>query len=146
MTEDGFDDTAERDAEARCSLSAPLARATDGIAKLTRMIESGELMSSLRRLMLLDAVHHGGRSLSPHDADVVEKIARLARPIPFSRLAPREVASLQRLARAGLVNIDHGVLRVTPRGRAVASARARERSASKRELGRVRDALARISL
>lgn len=133
------------DAESVCGLSAPLGRLADALAKLTVFIESGALESSLREVMLVDDVRHAGRLLSAHEADVVEVIARLGRPAPLSRLGARQVSSLDRLQQAGFVVVEQRVVRVTERGRALATARTRRRGVSRRELGRLRDAFAKIA-
>ena len=121
-------------------------RLAQAAARLTRLVESGELDSELRRVMMINPVTHGGRVLSHAEADVVTAVARSTRPVPLSRLLPRQVAWLPSLARAGFVLVEHGAARVTPRGRALAAFRHRERVASKLELGRLAASLGRVSV
>lgn len=146
MAEDGAGPAGD-DAEGACGLTAPFERLSAAVAKLTRMIDSGELASALRQMMMLEDVRHAGRSVSAQDADFVELIARLGgRPVPLSRLGRRQVESLHRLQQSGFVLVEQRRVQVTDRGRGLAAARARRRVASKTELGRLRDALTKVPL
>ncbi len=121
-----------------------LERLAQAAAQLTRLVESGELESELQRVMMVNPVTHGGRVVSYAAADVVHAVARSTRPVPLSRLLPRQVAWLPGLARAGFVIVEHGAARVTPRGRALGAFRQREQVASKLELGRLAATLGRV--
>ena len=121
-----------------------LERLAQAAARLTRLVESGELESDLRRVMMVNPVTHGGRVVPYAAADVVHAVARSTQPVPLSRLLPRQVACLPGLARAGFVIVERGAARVTPRGRALGAFRHREQVASKLELGRLAASLGRV--
>jgi hypothetical protein len=122
--------------------SGALERLAAHTARLGRLIASGELEQSLRQVMLVNPVRHGQHSLAAQEADVVERIGRHARPTPLSHVGKDHVC-LSRLARAGFLVVDRGLVQLTPKGRALAVARRRQRRASKRELYAVCNALAR---
>jgi hypothetical protein len=67
MTEDGVDSAGEHDGDGT-SLAAPGERLAAKIGKLTHLLDSGQLASGLRRVMLVNAVHHQDRTLSADDA------------------------------------------------------------------------------